>query len=85
MSRNLETLTVETVLKQWPFVAQQLEQNGLGEDFVQAENALAARTADGGICRNPDGSICLECTCGLVISGKTDSESPLCTPRGSFC
>lgn len=30
MSRDLGTLTVETVLARWPFVAQQLDNNGLG-------------------------------------------------------
>ena len=30
-----------------------------------------------------NGKISLECTCGLVISGRTDSTNPLFTPRGS--
>lgn len=45
MSRNLENLTVETVLAQWPFVAQQLEQNGLGE-LADRPEALMADVLD---------------------------------------
>ena len=58
-------------------------QQGFSEDFLATENSLAARTADGGLCRNKDGSICLECTCGLVISGKTDIANKFFTPGGS--
>ena len=48
------------------------------------ENTLIERDADGEICRDEDGNASLECTCGLVISGKTDPTSPLFTPGGSF-
>ncbi len=44
---------------------------------------LAERGADGGVCRGKDGNVSLECTCGLVISGKTDPANPLFTPGGS--
>jgi PAS domain S-box-containing protein len=60
-----------------------LVQSGFSADFLQAENHLIERNADGGICRNEDGTISLECTCGLVISGKTDPDSPLFTAGGS--
>jgi PAS domain S-box-containing protein len=59
-------------------------QDGFSAEFVQAENALAERDANGDVCRNADGSICLECTCGLVISGKADPAHPLFTDGGSF-
>jgi PAS domain S-box-containing protein/putative nucleotidyltransferase with HDIG domain len=58
-------------------------QVGFSEDFIRVENSLINREPKGDICRNSDGSICLECTCGLVISGKTDPSDPLFTPGGS--
>ncbi|MBU4461147.1 MAG: PAS domain S-box protein, partial [Verrucomicrobia bacterium] len=61
-----------------------LAQSGFSADFLQTENTLVARGADGGLCRDSDGHIKLECTCGLVISGKTDPANPLFTPGGSF-
>jgi C4-dicarboxylate-specific signal transduction histidine kinase len=42
-----------------------------------------ARTKDGGICRDECGDICLECTCGLVVTSKTDPSSPFFTKGGS--
>jgi len=59
-------------------------QEGFPVDFLRAENTLVERAADGGLCRDKDGSISLECTCGLVISGRTDPASPLFTSGGSF-
>ncbi len=64
----------------FPYVAQQ----GFPDDFLLTENTLVERVKDGGLCRNKDGSVCLGCTCGLVISGKTDPSNPLFTPGGSF-
>ena len=58
--------------------------NGFSEDFLLKENTLVAREPNGGICRDSDGNVRLECTCGLVISGKTDPKSPFFTPFGSF-
>ena len=58
-------------------------QNGFSSDFLLSENSLLSRDPNGGICRNPDGTVNLECTCGLVISGKTDPSNPLFTPGGS--
>ena len=60
-------------------------QDGFSDEFVQAENALAERDASGDVCRDAHGNICLECTCGLVISGKADLTNPLFTSGGSFC
>jgi diguanylate cyclase (GGDEF)-like protein/PAS domain S-box-containing protein len=63
----------------YPFVAAV----GYSDEFLRTENALAVRYSDGGVCREEDGTISLECTCGLVLTGKTDPESPLFTPGGS--
>ncbi|WP_158269627.1 PAS domain S-box protein [Desulfonatronum sp. SC1] len=60
------------------------EQAGFSEDFLLMENSLIAHDEQGGICRDPDGAIKLECTCGLVISGKVDPrENSMFTPGGS--
>ena len=58
-------------------------QQGFSAQFLAAEDSLVLRYPDGGICRDDDGNICLECTCGLVVSGKTDPANPLFTPNGS--
>ena len=59
-------------------------QDGFPQDFLLTEGTLLIRSADGGICRDKEGNACLKCTCGLVISGKTDPTSPLFTKGGSF-
>jgi len=59
-------------------------QNGFAQDFLLTENMLIERGADGGVCRDCNGNISLECTCGLVLSGKTDPSNPLFTRGGSF-
>jgi len=41
------------------------------------------RDKHGSVCRNVDGTVCLECTCGVVLSGKTDPANPLFTEGGS--
>ena len=58
-------------------------QNGFPEDFLLMENALIERTGEGLVCRDKDGNVRLECTCGLIIAGKTDPANPLCTTGGS--
>ena len=58
-------------------------QNGFSNEFLLTENTLTERGTDGGVCRDKDGNIRLECTCGLVISGKTDPANPLFTKGGS--
>lgn len=59
-------------------------QDGFTESFLRTENSLLARNQEGLCCKNKDGSTCLECTCGLVLSGKTDPANPLFTEQGSF-
>lgn len=64
----------------FPYYAQQ----GFSADFLLTENSLLERGADGGVYRDKDGKVRLYCTCGLVISGKTDPAHPLFTRGGSF-
>jgi PAS domain S-box-containing protein len=59
-------------------------QEGFSEDFLQTENSLTVRNADGGVCRDGSGAVSLECTCGLVLCSKTDPSNALFTPGGSF-
>ena len=63
----------------FPYIAQ----DGFSKEFILAENTLAVRTQDGGVCVDKDGNVCLECTCGMVISGKTDPTNPIFTLNGS--
>ncbi len=59
-------------------------QKGFSAAFLQTENTLIQRGKAGGVCRDKDGNVCLECTCGLVLSGKTDPANPLFTHGGSY-
>src|SRR5208283_3189849 len=59
-------------------------QAGFSADFLRTENTLTVSGPDGGLGRDKDGNISLECTCGLVISGRTDPANPLFTAGGSF-
>jgi PAS domain S-box-containing protein len=63
----------------FPYVAQ----SGFYEGFVLAENSLLARDPRGGIIRSADGRVCLQCICGIVLSGKADPSNPFYTPGGS--
>ncbi len=64
----------------FPYVTQE----GFSKEFLRTENKLVECDADGKVCRDNDCNVRLECTCGLVISGKTDSTNPLFTDGGSF-
>ena len=64
----------------FPFAAQE----GFSDDFLLTEETLLERAADGGVCRDKDGNVSLECTCGLVLSGNIPASHRLFTPRGSF-
>jgi signal transduction histidine kinase/CheY-like chemotaxis protein len=59
-------------------------QNGFSPSFLREENSLLERIEGKGVCRNEDGTVNLECTCGLVISGKTDPSLPFVSAGGSF-
>ncbi len=61
-----------------------ITQIGFSEDFLQTENSLIKRDQDGEVCRGNGDCVCLACSCGLVISGKTDPANPYFTPGGSF-
>jgi PAS domain S-box-containing protein len=63
----------------FPYVAQ----DGFSKEFILAENTLVVHTQDGGVCVDENGNVSLECTCGMVISGKTDPTNPIFTPKGS--
>ncbi len=63
----------------FPYIVQE----GFSKKFLLTENTLIDRNAEGGLCRDINGDIRLECTCGLVISGKTDPSNPLFTIGGS--
>jgi PAS domain S-box-containing protein len=63
----------------YPYFAEE----GFSAEFLRTENSLLARDPQADICRNEDGSIALQCTCGLVIAGKTDPVSSLFTAAGS--
>jgi len=59
-------------------------QTGFSDSFLRTENSLASRTVAGGLCRDKDGRVVLECTCGLILSGQVSSNNPLATPKGSI-
>ncbi|WP_370574524.1 PAS domain S-box protein, partial [Methanomethylovorans sp.] len=63
----------------YPYIAHE----GFSDDFLMAENSLAVHEKDGCLCRDRNGNVRLECTCGLVISGNTDPSNPLFTHGGS--
>ncbi len=63
----------------FPFAASR----GFAASFVEAENSLLPVVRDGDSGRAADGRPLLDCTCGLVASGRTDPSNPLFTPGGS--
>jgi PAS domain S-box-containing protein len=60
------------------------EQNGFSDRFLCSENFLCGKKEDGSMIRDSNGQPILECTCGLVLSGKTDPSNPFFTDGGSF-
>lgn len=61
-----------------------LTHDGFEKDFLHTENSLIERDAQGTICRDPNGLVCLACTCGAVISGMKDPSYPFSTSAGSW-
>jgi PAS domain S-box-containing protein len=57
--------------------------DGFSDGFLDTENSIVERKPDGEFCLNEQGNVSLDCTCGLVVSGQTDSANPLFTPGGS--
>ena len=60
------------------------EQNGFDREFLQKENTLCAQGGDGAIIRDRAGRPILECTCGAVLSGRTDTGMACFTSGRSF-
>jgi len=65
--------------KDFPYAGRQ----GFSDDFIIKENSLLKSTPGDKTCRDRNNKIRLGCTCGLVISGKTDPSNPLFTQGGS--
>jgi PAS domain S-box-containing protein len=59
-------------------------QDGFSRDFLLTENMLTRSAPDGGLCKDDEGNCSLECTCGLVISGRIDPVNPFFSAGGSF-
>jgi len=57
--------------------------DGFSDYFLRTENTLTVHDQAGAMCRNKDGTLCLEYICGLVLSGKADFSNPLFTKGGS--
>ena len=60
------------------------ETRGFPAEFVQLENQLCLRDADGGVVRDSSGNPVLECMCGNVLCGRFNPALPFFTPKGSF-
>ncbi len=56
---------------------------GFSLGFLLSEDSLTAYDRQGEVCRDRNGEVLLECTCGLVLSGRTDPGNPLFTEGGS--
>ena len=57
---------------------------GFSSKHIKQENSLIAFDKDGTTLQTEDCHTCMECTCGLVISGKYLPDSPLFKDIGSF-
>jgi len=60
------------------------ETKGFPDSFIELERYLCARDQDGRIIRDSQGNPYLECMCGNIICGRTDSSLPFFTEKGSF-
>ena len=60
------------------------ETRGFPAEFVQLENRLCLRDAEGGVLRDSTGHPVLECMCGNVLCGRFDPALPFFTAKGSF-
>jgi PAS domain S-box-containing protein len=61
-----------------------LEVNGLGEDFIAAENFLCCRDEAGESLYDSQGRPVMECMCGNVLCDRVDATLPFFTEAGSF-
>ncbi|MCX6637306.1 MAG: PAS domain S-box protein, partial [Acidobacteria bacterium] len=60
------------------------ETRGFPADFVQAENFLCAKDAQGELLLDSQGNPVLECMCGNVLCGRFNPRLPFFTENGSF-
>jgi|GEM_PF-7088659 len=60
------------------------ETSGFSDDFVLNENQLCQHLDNGEIAHYSDGTPCLECLCGSVLSRRYNPAIPFYTPHGSF-
>jgi PAS domain S-box-containing protein/putative nucleotidyltransferase with HDIG domain len=58
--------------------------NGFPTHFLEAENHLCAFDDAGEIIRDSQGNAVLECMCGNILCGRTDTSLPFFTEGGSF-
>ncbi|MEI6677285.1 MAG: ATP-binding protein [Mariniphaga sp.] len=58
---------------------------GLSEDFLKTENSLVSSIQNGLKWKEKNGNILLECLCGQVVSGNSDTMNLKFTEKGSFC
>jgi PAS domain S-box-containing protein len=63
----------------YPYIAT----SGFSAEFVQAENSVCLRDADGRLERDGDGHPRLDCICGHVLSGRLQGQQ--LAGRGAFC
>jgi PAS domain S-box-containing protein len=64
----------------FPYFAQE----GFSKDHLLTENNLIGHDVDGAAWHGKDHKDCLECACGLVISGKTNPANPVVAQGGTF-
>ncbi|RJR38409.1 MAG: PAS domain S-box protein [Desulfobacteraceae bacterium] len=60
------------------------EHDGFSAEFLREENFLCNKGLDGAISRDAEGRAVLECTCGVVLTGRTDPNMSCFTEAGSF-
>ena len=58
--------------------------DGFPEKFLETENDLCAKDKRGNLIFDKKGNVILECICGIVLKGKTDSSLSFFTEKGSF-
>lgn len=58
--------------------------DGLPEQFIEKDGGLVLKNEAGETVRDENGNPCLECICGLVLSGRTNPQIPGFTKKGSF-
>ncbi|MCP4371819.1 MAG: hypothetical protein GY797_27435 [Deltaproteobacteria bacterium] len=57
---------------------------GFNQDFVEKEMYLCSRDENDEILLDTKGKPCVECMCGNIIEGRTNSEFPFFSEGGSF-